>query len=206
MNVGFVSTGTLYRDIATRGLQRQQEEKTSTQTTFDIDNFPIMYYEEGKKAFAEYERYYSSLQSAPQETEGNKVTLSNDDVKALAEKYNTSDMTQSEYNHFLDDLYNMGVISKQDLSTLGHSEYTPAVSLVNLEDMHRGYLANGADLPSIGWQPGFAYGQRHVDVLSMAQYEKSFQYYDTMQNSWKQSSKAAAYGKIYDVLFSMSAQ
>ena len=103
MNVGFVSTGTLYRDIATRGLQRQQEEKTSTQTTFDIDNFPIMYYEEGKKAFAEYERYYSSLQSAPQETEGNKVTLSNDDVKALAEKYNTSDMTQSEYNHFLDD-------------------------------------------------------------------------------------------------------
>ena len=206
MNVGFVSTGTLYRDIATRGLQRQQEEKTSTQTTFDIDNFPIMYYEEGKKAFAEYERYYSSLQSAPQETEGNKVTLSNDDVKALAEKYNTSDMTQSEYNHFLDDLYNMGVISKQDLSTLGHSEYTPAVSLVNLEDMHRGYLANGADLPSIGRQPGFAYGQRHVDVLSMAQYEKSFQYYDTMQNSWKQSSKAAAYGKIYDVLFSMSVQ
>ena len=198
MNVRFDSAGTLYGGMANRRTQGQAQ--TSGQKTFEYNA------EEVKKHFAEFVKQWDSgAYSNSKETGGSNVTLSNDDVKDLSNKYNPSNMTQMEYDNFLDDLFEKEVINENDLNTLGHSEHHISMSLVNLDEIRNGgYLANNADLPSAGWQPGFAYGQKRVDVLAMAQYEKSFQYYDTKQNRWRQSIKAAAYNKIYDVLYAMS--
>ena len=48
MNIGFVSTGTLYRDMATRGATRQPEAKSFMQTAFDYDSFRVASPEEAK--------------------------------------------------------------------------------------------------------------------------------------------------------------
>lgn len=167
--------------------------------------------EEIKEAFKAYLQEGMknvNMQGTSQEVEGSNVSLSDDDVAALAKKYDTQNMTQQEYDDFLEELYDLGVISEDELSLLGYSNNEDAVaSLVTPLDfgvLNRGFLANGDDLPANGWQPGFSLGASQVDVLSMAQWEKSFKYYDVDQSKWLQSNKAKAYEKIYDVLLTMN--
>lgn len=200
MEVSFVSTGTLCRDIATRGVPRQSGAKSFMQTAFDYDSFRVASPEEAKNI---WDKILQQSHDAP-ETVGGSGTLSKEDIKALAEKYNVSDMTQEEYDAFLDDLYERGLLTEEDLTDLGHSEHIEMFHRLKPEELSFQYLANCADFPAIGWQPGFALGQKHVDMLSMAQYEKSFQYFDEEKSEWLQSPKAVLYQKLYDVLYAMS--
>lgn len=200
MDVSFVSTGTLCRDIATRGVPRQSGAKSFMQTAFDYDSFRVISPEEAKNL---WDKILQQSNDVP-ETVGGSGTLSKEDIQTLAEKYNVSDMTQEEYDAFLDDLYERGLLTEEDLRKLGHSEHTLAITPLSAKDMSFEYLANCADFPAIGWQPGFALGQKHVDILSMAQYEKSFKYFDEEKNEWLQSPKAVLYQKLYDVLYAMS--
>ena len=200
MEVSFVSTGTLCCDIATRGVPRPSGAKSFMQTACDYASFPVGSPEEAKDI---WDKILQQSHDAP-EAVGGSGTLSKEDIKALAEKYNVSDMTQEEYDAFLDDLYERGLLTEEDLTALGHSEYKGMFRRLKPEEMCGAYLANCADFPAIGWQPGFALGQKHVDMLSMAQYEKSFQYFDEEKSEWLQSPKAVLYQKLYDVLYAMS--
>lgn len=200
MDVSFVSTGTLCCDIATRGVPRQSGAKSFMQTAFDYDSFRVASLEEAKNI---WDKILQQSHDAP-EAVGGSGTLSKEDIKALAEKYNVSDMTQEEYDAFLDDLYERGLLTEEDLTDLGHSEHIEMFHRLKPEELSFQYLANCADFPAIGWQPGFALGQKHVDMLSMAQYEKSFQYFDEEKSEWLQSPKAVLYQKLYDVLYAMS--
>ena len=151
-------------------------------------------------------------QSTPLEaSNGSKYSnrsTGNVDIKDLATRYNPTDMTQGEYERFLDELYANGIVNESELFELEHSQYVPSVQKVSEEDLRVGYistLANGADLPPGGMVADFSMGAKRVNVLFWAQYEKSFKQYDTERGGWFQpTDKAAAFEKIYDILIMMT--
>ena len=134
---------------------------------------------------------------------GVTTSLSSSELKDLASKYDPTNMSQEEYEKFLDELHEQGMIDEEDLLELEHSDYVPSVQKVSLEHGCITTLANGADLPSGGKVIDFSMGAKRVNVLYWAQYEKSFKYYDSEQADWVPTNKATAFEKIYDVLAMM---
>lgn len=53
-----------------------------------------------------------------------REALTKDDIAALAAQYNPGKMSQEEYDAFLEDLVERGVLSKQELGRLGYKGYT----------------------------------------------------------------------------------
>lgn len=53
-----------------------------------------------------------------------RKALTKDDIAALAAQYNPGKMSQEEYDAFLEDLVERGVLSKQELTRLGYKGYT----------------------------------------------------------------------------------
>jgi len=53
-----------------------------------------------------------------------RKTLTKEEIAALAAQYNPGKMTQAEYDAFLEDLVERGVLSKQELTRLGYKGYT----------------------------------------------------------------------------------
>lgn len=49
-----------------------------------------------------------------------RKALTKDDIAALAAQYNPGKMSQEEYDAFLEDLVERGVLSKQELVRLGY--------------------------------------------------------------------------------------
>lgn len=62
-------------------------------------------------------------QAQPAETPPRKA-LTKDDIAALAAQYNPGKMSQEEYDAFLEDLVERGVLSRQELGRLGYKGYT----------------------------------------------------------------------------------
>lgn len=146
-------------------------------------------------------------QSTPLEaSNGSKYSnrsTGNVDIKDLATRYNPTDMTQDEYERFLDELYANGIVNESELFELEHSQYVPSVQ--KRPDGIITTLANGADLPPGGMVADFSMGAKRVNVLFWAQYEKSFKQYDSERGGWFQpTDKAAAFEKIYDILKMMT--
>lgn len=211
MMIGAVSSGNLCLDISTRRPMTQSNSVGVEGCKSSSSAAAIWQSEEAQEAFRAYLQEGMknvTMQDTSTEEETSGVSLSGSDIDALVQKYDPNNMTQQEYNDFLDELYYLGVLTEKELSLLGYSDSSDAVAaLVTPLDfgiLNRGFLANGENLPSSGWQPGFSFGAYQVDVLSMAQWEKSFKYYDAEQSEWLPSSKARAYQKMYDVLLTMS--
>ena len=49
-----------------------------------------------------------------------RTKLSDEDIKALADKYDPSSMSRSEYDSFLEDLVNKGVLTNQEIKYMGY--------------------------------------------------------------------------------------
>ena len=128
--------------------------------------------------------------------------LTQDDWKALASRYNPVHMSQAEYDSFLDDLCEMGLISTDDLTALGHSGYQMKMVKLTAADLEP-KLLNRADLPAWGFVPTFQDGAKTVNVLWWAQAEKSWMVFDQTQNQWCPSYKSQLFDRVYQVLSGM---
>lgn len=131
-------------------------------------------------------------------------TMTAEEWQTLAEKYDPSSMTQTQYDAFLNDLRDMGAINAEDLQILGHSAYQGMVKLT-AENAFGCTILNNGDLPVRGFVPKFEHGASRVDLWAWAQEEKSWKVYDEERNSWVPSHKAEAFGQIYDILQGMRA-
>lgn len=128
--------------------------------------------------------------------------LTQDDWKALASRYHPIHMSQAEYDSFLDDLCEMGLISTDDLTALGHSGYQMKLVKLTAADLEP-KLLNHADLPAWGFVPTFRDGAKTVNVLWWAQAEKSWMVFDQTQNQWCPSYKSQLFDRVYQVLSGM---
>lgn len=129
-------------------------------------------------------------------------TMTPEEWKTLAEKYDPRSMTREQYDAFLNDLRDMGAINAEDLQILGHSGYQGMVK-ITAENAFTCTILNHEDLPAGGYVPKFEHGASRVDLWAWAQEEKSWKVYDEEQNSWIPSHKAQAFGQIYDILQGM---
>ncbi len=125
--------------------------------------------------------------------------LTQDDWKTLASKYDPTHMSQMEYDRFLDDLCELGLISTDDLGQLGHSGYQFKLTKLTAADLEP-KLLNSADLPVWGLVPTFRDGAKTVNVLWWARTEKSWKVFDSEQNQWCPSYKAQLFDRVYQVL------
>lgn len=113
--------------------------------------------------------------------------LKAEDWKELSSKYNPTNMTQAEYDAFLNDLCEMSVLHTSDLQDLGHSAYTGLTKITAAS--LRPQLLNNDDLPPVGFVPTFQDGASHVNILYWTQGEKSWQYYDEVPQHASQRKK-----------------
>lgn len=86
----------------------------------------------------------------PAETPPRK-TLTRDEIAALAAQYNPGKMSQEEYDAFLEDLVERGVLSKQELTRLGYKGYT-VVGSAAFDSM--GFGAGSMSYVSTQYLPG----------------------------------------------------
>lgn len=70
----------------------------------------------GKKAKSSgsFEAALTASANAYSQRTGRNLPLSEEQLHSLAEKYNSTNMTQEELDHFLDDLQNLGYIKEED--------------------------------------------------------------------------------------------
>lgn len=160
---------------------------TAPSVSFVVCNSP-----EDRAAMQEwFSNCFSCAPSLPSEDDEPIADLSNvltdEEWKSLNQKYDPSSMTQQEYDAFLTELHDMGLLSNNDLDMLsvcedGHSSCTnvggihlSAVSPELLGGHCITSLTNNDDFPG-GHPTGFSSGQAYSNVIAMSAWEKTFQY------------------------------
>lgn len=163
----------------------------------------VLEFSAAKQIFSDYlENFDKNFGDAYQAGRTAVSSLDSETLRELAGKYKIQNISQDEYDHLLDELYEAGVFSKQELQVLGHyaSADLPISMTLITPDSLLPTLANNADFQG-GYIPAaFRSGASRVDLLALAQYEKSFQYYNTEKNSWEHTFRGSAFQKLYDVL------
>lgn len=170
-------------------------------------DFVVAADEEDREAMEAWFADYWERNPGPSPSDGASLpdpnqVLTQEDWKTLASRYNPIHMSQAEYDSFLDDLCEMGLISTDDLTQLGHSGYQMKMVKLTAADFEP-KLLNNADLPVCGFVPTFRDGAKTVNVLWWAQAEKSWMVFDQTQNQWCPSYKAQLFDRVYQVLSGM---
>lgn len=142
------------------------------------------------------------------------AVLTDEEWESLNQKYDPSSMTRQEYDAFLAELHDAGLLSNEDLEMLtvcedGHSSCTniggihlSPVSPELLSGHCVASLTNNADFP--GGQPsGFSSGKAYCNVFAVSAWEATFRYYDQDRSEWLPTRKAQAFQRLDAILQEM---
>lgn len=163
---------------------------------------------------AYFSHAFSNAPALSSEDDDLSAVLTDEEWENLNQKYDPSNMTQQEYDAFLTELHDMGLLSDEDLDLLsvcqdGHSSCTnvggihlSAVSPELLGGHCITSLTNNVDFPS-GQPVGFVSGKSYSNVIAMSAWEKAFQYYDQERSEWLPSRKAQAFQRLNAILQEM---
>lgn len=137
------------------------------------------------------------------EQEKGAVELTEEQKKELASKYDPEDMTQEEYDAFIDDLCNYGVLTKTDKYYVDAKTNPGGIELVPLE-----HVKTGAWIVSV---PNGDFGscfeslsQAKGNVLSWARFQSSYKEIDELTGLFTKTRSAILFGKIENVLMQMN--
>lgn len=133
-----------------------------------------------------------------------KVTLTEAQKKELAEKYDPENMTQEQFNNFIDDLCKHGVLKEQEKGYLGEN-YTghTGLSLTRLEDSEVGVFVTPIR-NELGYA-NFSFSRSGGNVLRWVNFEAGEKVFNELSGTLEKSRNAVIYGKIEDALMQMSA-
>ena len=154
-------------------------------------------------------------QTAAEQTEAAKnapprTKLTDDDVKELADKYNPGSMTRDEYDSFLEELVDKGVLTQQeiqymgykgmvylDLTDHGNMKLTP-IQINPNDPMARKWMYDGYSLSGGLFKfDGSADANEEMDLTLSAKL------YDMFTPSEKKDA-SSYYGALYDVVERMN--
>lgn len=131
---------------------------------------------------------------ADAEANGTKVELTEAQKRELAEKYDPENMTQEEYEAFVDDLCRCGILKDTDRYYIGAAWLIPA------EYTYSGSSISHTTLPSY-----YSLSHANGNVLGWAKYRSTFECMDEATGAYTKTCSAIVFGKVADILTQMNA-
>lgn len=133
----------------------------------------------------------TDLNSFMENVKQNGVEVLTDEQKEyLADNYNPSNMSQDEYQAFVNDLCKFGILEEQD------KDYVSCSSLVPLD----------LSIPAceitkmVPGKPKFNFDDCNDNVLDWAKFRSTFESFDSCNKTFQKTRSAILFGKIEDVL------
>ena len=131
--------------------------------------------------------------------------LTSAQIGELAKKYDPQNMTQKEYDRFLDDLCELGVIEEADKQALGHSAYQSGATSITEEELHQikcsvmdvSDISTPNEAASISDRFDEANGK---NALLWTLYQSSWQVIDQSTGMWTQTDESLLFSKIHSIL------
>lgn len=179
----------------------------------DIDGFAIL----RSDMMDEYRAYMGPLERASRQEDmaaakkaaNQPIKVTNEQINQLAEKYDPRNMTYEEYNAFIDEMIEMGVVTKEDASYI--TDYAnrelhdwlhpgnPYLSSRTLYGSEAPYFYRGCTYPLL-------FPECNGDVLTMYGFQAAYHTTDPETGTVYRGRTERTYGKIYQVLQRMDKQ
>lgn len=121
--------------------------------------------------------------------------LSEEEFKALADRYDSSDMSQEDYEALFDELCGKGIFSPEDKDMMG-------LGPSGLVKLDWGSIGTASCVP-MGQDHGSFFPAEGGDLLSFARYQASFRFMDPVSGSWFKTKPASLYETLADILEQM---
>lgn len=148
-------------------------------------------------------------QTAAEQTEATKnaphrAKLSDDDIKELASKYNPGSMTRDEYDSFLEELVDKGVLTQQEIQYMGykgmvyldlsdHSNLKLTPVQINPNDpmaqkwMYEGYSLSGGlfkfdGSANVNEEMDLTFSAKLYDLFAPSEKKNAYSYYGALYN------------------------
>ncbi len=161
----------------------------------------------------EYEAYIGALERAAYQADiaaaksDRPVKLTDEQITYLANKYNPRKMTEKEYNAFMYEMIDMGVVTREDARFIPDWEGGGCVPSFTPGTTSGGKHASDEDLPVIcrgrdGFRP-HCFQHSNGDVLTLYGYKSAFRSYAPDTGKLYYARAERTYGKIYTVLQQM---
>lgn len=144
-----------------------------------------------KELKASFDRY-----SAEVRRQGTSVRLTDEQLKHLTAAYDPENMTREEYQAFVDDLCEYGVLNEEDKDYICYSILTPLTS----------WSGSCRVVPDVPYSPyDHSFSSSKGNVLDWSKYLSSFEQYNEHTRSLEKSHEAILFGRIHKVLARMGA-
>ncbi len=137
--------------------------------------------------------------------------LTSAQIGELTRKYDPQNMTQKEYDRFLDDLCELGVIEEADKQALGHSAYQSGATPITEEELHQ-MKCSVMDVSDISTpNEATSISDRFDEVngknaLLWTLYQSSWQVIDQSTGMWTQNDEARLFSNIHSILEQIDSQ
>ena len=131
--------------------------------------------------------------------------LTSAQIGELASKYDPQNMTQKEYDRFLDDLCELGVIEEADKQALGHSAYQSGATPITEEELHqiKCSVMDASDISTPNEAASISGRFDEVNgknALLWTLYQSSCQVIDQSTGMWTQTDESLLFSKIHSIL------
>lgn len=131
--------------------------------------------------------------------------LTSAQIGELASKYDPQNMTQKEYDRFLDDLCELGVIEEADKQALGHSAYQSGATPITEEELHqiKCSVMDASDISTPNEAASISGRFDEVNgknALLWTLYQSSWQVIDQSTGMWTQTDESLLFSKIHSIL------
>ena len=114
-------------------------------------------------------------------------------------------MTEKEYDRFLDDLCELGVIEEADKQALGHSAYQSGATPITEEELHqiKCSVMDASDISTPNEAASISGRFDEVNgknALLWTLYQSSWQVIDQSTGMWTQTDESLLFSKIHSIL------
>lgn len=124
---------------------------------------------------------------------GKSVRLTDTQLKHLSASYNPKEMTREEYQAFIDDLCEYGILDEADKDYISYGILTPI-----------DFSAPTCTITAAPYQPyGRDFGSSGGNVLDWSKYLSTFEYFNSDTNRFESTRSAILFERIQKVLVKM---
>ena len=149
-----------------------------------------------RQAASDYDSFTERVKSS-----GSTVRLTAEQKRYLEENFDPRNMTKEEYRAFLDKLCEFGVIAREDLYYLGYGVPGSDMELVAPRDTMYAFITPHRENP-MHYTSSFS--SSRGNILDWATYLAGTTVWDEGTHSWQKRPEDILFGKIRDVLESIS--
>lgn len=149
--------------------------------------------EQRKKVARDYESLADRMKDS-----GSEIQLTEEQKKYLSEHFDPKNMSQLEYQEFLDKLCEFGVLDEADKEYVGYGVKGCGLDMTPLSRVRTGAFISPVRENPMGYTESFS--SSRGNAVSWTKYLSGIMGWNERTNSWEKRPEAILFGKIRNVL------